>query len=210
MRPHPGANMDIHVTVARADPGRKPGIVIHRTSSLPADERARRERIPVTSAARTVLDLAPALSPQALEQMVAEAHRNNLAGEADLRALLARYPRRPGTRALRALLDRPARPKFTRSGPERRLLALIRKAGLPEPETNAQVAGYEVDFLWEDLGLIIEVDSQPFHAALPDRRRDHRRDAHLDRLGYTVLRIDGAEIDERPEAAIAFVARATG
>ncbi len=208
--PHPAQTDPVHVTVTCAQPGCKPGIVIHRAKELPPDERTRRDRIPATSPARTILDLAPTFSDSALEQLVAQAHRKHLATADDILALAARYPRRPGTPALRALLTRPAGPKFTRSSPERRLLALIRKAGIDEPETNTVVGGFEVDFLWEDRKLIIEVDSQPFHAALPDRRRDHARDARLISLGYTVLRIDGDEVDRRPEAAVVFVARATG
>jgi hypothetical protein len=70
----------------------------------------------------------------------------------ELEAGLARRPRRHGARALRALLERDTRPAFTRSQAERRLLALVRAAGLPAPEHNVTVAGNERDLVWFEHG----------------------------------------------------------
>ena len=152
---------------------------------LPADERTRRHRIPVTTEARTALDLAPELRPHQLEQLLA------MTPPRPIHALITRYPRRPGIPALRAALQ--AAPKLTRSRAERRILDAIRRAELPEPQTNVELAGYEVDFLWAEPHLVVEVDGHPFHSARPDRRRDLRRDARLGELGYTVLRLDADE-----------------
>jgi very-short-patch-repair endonuclease len=183
-------------------PGPKPGIAIHRTYELPADEVTRRDRLPVTSPGRAILEVAPTLRDRQLEQMLAEAHRR---GEAlDLPSLIDRYPRRPGTPALRRLLG--IGPKFTRSKRERRYLEAFRRAGLPEPDTNAAVAGFEVDFVWEEHRLVLEVDGDPFHSARPDRVRDYRRDARLGELGFRVLRVDA---DEPVDRAVALIARAT-
>ncbi len=195
------------VTVIDRDPGLKPGIEIHRTRRLAPDERGSRHGIAVTTPARTILDLAPQLSNRELEQLVAEAHRRGLAAPAALTRLLARYPRRPGTRALRELLA--GTPAFTRSRAERRLLSLIRKAELPQPDVNVPVAGFEVDFHWEPQRLVVEVDGYPFHSSRLDRRRDQARDRELSARGYTVLRFDSDEIRARPEATIAALARAT-
>jgi very-short-patch-repair endonuclease/predicted transcriptional regulator of viral defense system len=201
--PYPARSAPIDVTFPGWDRGRKSGIRIHRTSRLEPDEITSRQRIPVTTAARTILDLSAAFTPAALEQLVAQAHRKRLATAQALHTLIARYPRRPGTPALRALLASDTPPAFTRSSPERRLLTEIRKASLPEPEVNAPVAGLEVDFLWPEQRLVVEVDGYPFHSARPDRRRDQARDATLAALGHVVLRVDADDVGERAVAAIA-------
>jgi hypothetical protein len=200
--PYPAKDGPVHLTVTGVDRGPKSGIQIHRTKELPADEITQRHRIPVTTPARTILDLAAMLGPSALEQLLAEAHHRGRAR--DLPTLIARYPRRPGVPLLRDLLE--LGPKFTRSKPERRYLEAFRRAGLPEPLTNVPLAGYEVDFLWEESRVVLEVDGDPFHSARPDRVRDYRRDARLGDLGFRVLRIDA---DEPVDRAVALIARAT-
>jgi very-short-patch-repair endonuclease len=201
--PYPAKNGLVDVTVAGRQPGAKSGIRIHRTKRLPDDERMRCDRIPVTSPARTILDVASTLGESVLEQLVATGHRQRPANTKLLEVLIARYPRRPGVPALRALLQ--GKPKFTRSRAERRLVDAVRRAGLA-PETNARLAGYEVDLLLPDHRLVIEVDGGPFHSARPDRRRDYARDAALNELGFRVIRFDA---DEPVERALAVIARAT-
>ncbi len=203
LTPYPAKDGYVHVTVTGSDRGPKPEIRIHRTKTLRADEVTRRDRIPVTTPARTIIDVAPTLSDSALEQLIATAHRQRPANTPALETLVARYPRRPGVPAIRALLQ--GKPQFTRSKPERRLLEALRRAGFA-PEANATLGGCEVDLLLPDHHLVIEVDGHPFHSSRPDRRRDYARDAELGELGYRVLRVDA---DESPERALAVIARAT-
>ena len=191
----------MHVTVIGSEPGRKPGISIHRTTQLRDDEITRRQGIPVTTPARTVVDVAPTLRQAELEQLLAEAHRKRLVHQLD--TLIARYPRRPGVPAVRAMLS--AKPQFTRSKAERRVLTALRRAGFAV-EANIHLAGHEVDLYLPEHRVVVEVDGGPFHSARPDRRRDYARDAELQALGCTVLRVDA---DDPPEQAIARVARAT-
>lgn len=96
--PHPARPADVHITVRGPDPGPKRGIKIHRTSQLPPDETTRRHRLPITTPARTILDIAPTLTEQPLEQVIAQAHRKNLATPAQLDTSL---PATPGGRAPR-------------------------------------------------------------------------------------------------------------
>ena len=198
----------VHVTMIGSDRGPKPGIRIHRTSDLPPGELTRRHRIPLTTPARTILDLAAALTAGELEQLVARAHHRNLATAAQLRTLVARYPGRPGTPALSALLA--GKPKHSRSRSERRLLEAFRRASLPEPETNVPIDRFEVDLLWREQRLAVEIDGSPFHSTRPDRLRDYARDARLGELGFTVLRLDADLASERAVALVAgALARAT-
>ena len=169
-------------------------------TSLTLDPRdiTRHERIPVTTPARTILDLAAILDEDRLEQACAEAHARGLAYEADLRRQLDRNPGRRGAGRLRALLDRPAAPARTRSPLERTLLKLIRASDLPDPETDQQIGPYVVDFLWREERLIVETDGRAFHSHDRAKRRDRRRTNDLQLRGYTVLRFTSEDVGRRP------------
>jgi hypothetical protein len=156
--PYPAALRDVHVTVAGRNPGRHSGIEVHRVTVLDRREVRIRDEVPVTSTARTILDLAGSSTDRELEQAVAEALALRLTNRSELVAMIDRHPRRPGVRALRALLDAEYAPARTRSPAEERLLMLIRRAGLPEPEVNARLGRWEVDFLWREQRLVVEVD----------------------------------------------------
>jgi very-short-patch-repair endonuclease len=88
------------------------------------------------------------------------------------------------------------------------MLALIRKARLPEPETNTRIGPYEVDALWPDHNLIVEFDSYTVHATRRSFERDRRKDRDLQALGYTVLRFTWRELTDEPEAVVAAISRA--
>ena len=97
-------------------------------------------------------------------------------------------------------------PAFTRSEAERRLLELIRAARLPPPTTNAKVGHHEVDFLWREQRLVVEVDGYAFHSSRSSFERDRRRDRDLQAQGYRILRITWRELANEPEALIAELA----
>ena len=109
-----------------------------------------------------------------LEQALAEAERRQLASHSRLSALACPLSAPPGARALRILIDTGKPRALTRSEAEERLLFLLRKAKLPAPDVNVRLEGFEVDFLWRDAGLVVEVDGYAFHsdrAAFEDDRR---------------------------------------
>jgi len=82
----------LEITVAGRDPGRKPGIRIHCVSSLDRRDVRKLHGIPITTPARTLLDLAATASSRELEQALAEAHARRLVHRTDLVSLLARHP----------------------------------------------------------------------------------------------------------------------
>jgi very-short-patch-repair endonuclease len=205
--PYP-AQSPIHVTVPNRALAQRPGIRIHRVRQLPPDEIRRQHGILVTTPARTILDLAAELTPAELEQAVAYAEKNHLTSRRQLDLLLARYPRRRGTAALRTLLNRPSRPAFTRSNPERRLLELVRKAGLPAPELNFKTEHYELDLYWPEYRLAVEVDTLWTHGSESSFEADRRRDAELAADGIQVMRLTDVGIADEPERQVALIARA--
>jgi very-short-patch-repair endonuclease len=77
----------------------------------------------------------------------------------------------------------------TRSILERDFLRECERRGIPKPISNETVEGHEVDMYWPDAKLILELDSWEFHKTRAAFERDRRRDAHLERRGYRVLRV---------------------
>jgi very-short-patch-repair endonuclease len=205
--PYP-AQSRVHVTVPIRALAQRPGIRVHRVRELRRDEIRRHHGIPVTSPERTILDLAAAVTAAELERALARAERDHLTSRAKLASLLARYPRRPGTRALRTLLERDELPALTRSRAERRLLELIRKAGLPAPEVNFKTRRYELDLYWPEHRLAVEVDTLWSHGSEASFESDRRRDAELAADGIRVIRITDVGIASEPERQLALVAQA--
>jgi very-short-patch-repair endonuclease len=183
---------------------RRDGIVVHR-GRLDRDDVRVKDGLRVTTAGRTLLALAASADPVELERMAGEAARRNLTTEAGLRELLCRHEGERGTAALRRVLA--PGPAFTRSEAERRFLGLVRAARLPAPRVNARVAGLEVDFVWHDRRLAVEVDGYAFHATRAAVEHDRRREAVLDGAGYEVLRVTWRQIADEPEALLVRLAR---
>lgn len=184
--PYPAHTGPQHVTVIGRNPGPKPGIRIHRVRSCDEQDLTTVRRIPMTSAARTLVDIASAVPANQLEQAVAEAMARRLVTTTHLFTALDRNRHRPGAARLRAVLEQEERPALTRSQAERRLLDLVRQAGLPPPELNARVGGFEVDFVWRREKLVVEVDGFQYHSSrLGVRTRSHSR------RGTRVPRISG-------------------
>ena len=200
--------MLVDVTVPHHHRGRRPGLRVYRVRALPEEEVTVLDVIPITTPARTILDLAGVAPPRRVEQALARAIREALTTPAEVLGLLARHPRRPGGPLLRALLEREGGPAFTRSEAEERFLALVRKAGLPEPELNVDVGGHEVDFLWRRERLVVEVDGFEFHSSRDRFENDRRRDADLFGLGLRVVRVTWRHITEELEATLVRVTRA--
>jgi very-short-patch-repair endonuclease len=129
----------------------------------------------------------------------------------NVRALLAeveRFRGRRGVTRLRHLIAGSDHPMLTRSEAEERFLALIRAAELPVPELNVLVDGYEVDFLWREQRVAVEVDGFRFHSSRRAFERDRRRDADLQNLGFSVLRLTWRQVVDESHATIARTARA--
>ncbi|HJS96840.1 MAG TPA: DUF559 domain-containing protein [Solirubrobacteraceae bacterium] len=99
---------------------------------------------------------------------------------------------------MRRILGQRGGPRLTRSWGERRLLSLIREAGLPVPLTNRLLLGFKVDAVWPDLKLVVEVDGYEFHGDRDAFESDRARDAVLVAHGYRVLRFTARQLRDRP------------
>ena len=122
-------------------------------------------------------------------------------GVLDLRAL----ERRSMPRALRAVLRDYYDPGFTRSEFERRFARLCRDAGIPPPAMNIWIGDQEVDAVWEDEKVAVQLDSYEFHRTRAAFERDRRRDAALQVAGYRVLHVTYRWLEDDPAAVVAAV-----
>lgn len=193
----------IHVTVIGAHRRRRPGLTVHRSIVLPAEDRGHRHGLAVTSIARTVLDLAPLLDDQALEQLIDRALQKT--SRAKLQETVARHRRRPGAARVAALLH-PTRPSAdTWSRTEARLRRMLLDADIPAPEANQPVGPYIVDLIWRQQRVIVEYDSD-LHSGDIARRRDDVRHNDLASWGWNVLHVPWPVLRDHPERVIAWVA----
>jgi very-short-patch-repair endonuclease len=207
----PGTARPIHVTLI-GDRGcpKLTGVTVHRSLTIaPADIRIH-EGLPVTSPARTLLDVAPTLTDRDVESLLDEGlFVLRILTRAHVSDVLARAGAHPGRARLARVAGDRTRSTKTDSPPEEALLALIRAAGLPEPELQFPILGYRLDFYWPKLRLAVEVDAYGTHGSRSRFEADRRRDARLlTEKGIVVVRITELAIDTRPLEVIALVARA--
>ncbi|HEU4658061.1 MAG TPA: type IV toxin-antitoxin system AbiEi family antitoxin domain-containing protein [Capillimicrobium sp.] len=198
------ADGPIHVTVPGAT-GRKSARVRVHTGRLEPRDVVVRNALPVTTVERMLLDLAEELTVGELVEVLDRCEAARLHRPRAVADVMARARGRRGLRRLReALLV--ARPQdfLTRSRLERRALRLIADHGLPRPEVNTRLHGYEADLLWRDAKLVVELDGRAFHGDGVAFERDRRRDANLQAAGFRVLRFtwrqvasDGAWVADR-------------
>ena len=192
----------VEITLLNARSRGRPGVRAH-TGRLRTKEIRTRHGLQLTAPARTIRDLA-ATAPEELEKAINEAHVLRLVTHKELRDLVT-LPQ-SGVRALRhAIGDQPT---MTRSEAERRLRALIAQAGLPAPQSNVRVAGYEVDLYWPGHDLVVEFDGWGTHSSRSAFERDRRKDLDLQLAGQRVFRITDRHLTKEPVALIARCAAA--
>lgn len=199
----------IHIAISRGR--RRPkGVRVHRLTTLHEDERTTRAGIPVTSPARTVLDLAAAgMRWRPLERALAEGLDRRTVSTERIRTTLERHRGHPGSARLRIALGH-GQPTLTRSEAEERFRALLQKADAPTPEFNVRIGDREVDVYWPREGLAIEVDGFQFHGNRRAFETDRRRDAELVARGVRVMRVTWNQIEREPEALLFTLGGALG
>ena len=175
----------------------KPGITVHRSRSIHPDDRAQVDGIPTTSVARTLVDLADVLNERQLTRAVRQAELLKALDVRAIEATLDRLPGRKGRHRLRRLLSTyQPEPHLMRSRAERRVKALCRRHGLPKPQFNASVAGYEVDVYWPHAKLAVEFDGAETHQTRFAFHEDRRRDRALAVECIQTLRVTRPDVEQ--------------
>jgi very-short-patch-repair endonuclease len=183
----------IDVSVRRTGKVRRRGLRVRRRPTLNAEDIVHLKRIPVTGVARTLVDLATELSPVAIERAVNDADKRDLIDPETLRSRLSHYEGEPGAPLLRKLLDKRTF-RLSDSALEIIFRPIAAEAGLPFPLSKQIVNGWEVDFYWPDLGLVVETDGLRYHRTASTQTRDARRDRAHALAGMTPLRFTHYEI----------------
>ena len=189
---------EVHVVIPSQNGNAIEGLVVHRCATLEERDIEVIDGLRVTRAARTAIDIAasePALLPRILREM--ELRREDFGR---IYELLAATPRRRGSRRLLGELDRFV-PQVAdlRSDLEVWFVDLIERNGLQPPtSSNSIVEGQLVDFSWEELGVVVELDHQHTHAVPSAFNRDRARTNELQVAGRTALRFT----DTMPEEEI--------
>jgi hypothetical protein len=201
-------------------PGRSGGRVgdektidLRRTRRLDPADQTRLRGIPITTISRTLLDLAGIVTARSLQRAVHEAEVARLLDVGEVEATIDRNPGRRGTRALRTALGLSA-PDPTNGEFAAQFLALCVEHGLPIPRLGIHVDGgdrlYEVDALFADEGVIVELDGQRVHATARNFQTDRRRDSVLASCGFQTLRYTWRRLQEEPLAIAAELRRILG
>ncbi len=184
------------------------GVTVHRTRRLPPSEVRRKDGIPVTSPARTLVDLAEVVADRPLERALDEGERLGLIKPQAVQAAIEGNPGRIGAATLSSVLDRHrAGSTLTRSELEELFRALCEAHGLPRPAVNVRLGRFRPDFLWREQRLIVETDGTETHLTRAAFERDRIRDAELTAAGFRVVRFSYDRITREP-AAVATTLRA--
>jgi very-short-patch-repair endonuclease len=178
------------VTVATRSGRRQPGVVLHR-SQLADPDRSEYHGIPVTSPARTLVDLAHEVDQDELVRALRETQFMRRFDLSEMREVLARRP----CRILRILIDDLV---LTQSGIEDQLLGICDRHGIGRPLTQQMVCGRRVDFLWPRERVVVETDGWEAHASRSAFQADRTMSNRLQLDGYYVLRFTSADVKRRP------------
>jgi Transcriptional regulator, AbiEi antitoxin/Protein of unknown function (DUF559) len=206
VRPDNRPKADVTVPSASARP--RPGIVVHKSTTLHSADITTIDGIPCTSLARTLLDLAEVVDRQAVERAISQAEVLGIFDLREVEDVLARATGRRGAGVLREILTEYEGPTLTDRELEARFLALCRAASLPEPEVHAwntldDGIAYEIDFLWRAEGLAVETDGWGSHGTRKAFENDRRRDRRLRVAGWDVIRFTWRDVEREPDEVTA-------
>lgn len=197
------------IEVTSPSKSRSPAGVRRHAATLRSDEVTTRYGIPVTTAPRTIFDLAGTLRALAVEQSLRQAERLRLFDALSLEDLLGRHPRHRGNKIVRECLRRLRELPggVTREELEARFLAFLGDHGMPRPRLNAWLTvgsnGYEVDCLWPAQRTIVELDGYATHGTRSAFESDRERDRKLAVAGFRSIRVTWRQLHDDPEAVAA-------
>jgi very-short-patch-repair endonuclease len=183
----------------------QPHLRLHRVKALDIRDVIIHKGFPVTAPARTLIDCATNTN---IDRLLNEARALDLVTDGALTAAIARCPGRKGTGPLRRLLSDRYERGYTRSGAERRLRRLVKAGGLDPPTYNAYVLAFQVDAVWPQQRVVVEVDGYRFHGHREAFERDRKRDQRLIGAGYLVVRTTWRQLVQEPMAVAVAIAKA--
>lgn len=204
------------LTVSHRSTNRFPGVIVHQSTDLLESHLMVIDGLRTTTPARTIIDLSQTTTARRLERIVDNALSWRTVGIdelVDLHLALARRGK-PGTIRLRRVLgERTGQSPVSPSVLERRLISLLREAGLPQPVSEFQAPWLRpvdgrVDLAYQAERVVIEADSRRWHTLFDAFEVDRRRDNAAQLAGWIVLRFTWRMISEEPARVVAAVREA--
>jgi hypothetical protein len=176
------------------------GIITRRYRVLHRNDRMTYRSIPVTSPARTLVDLAPQLGITELARACHEAGIRHGTTPAQVEEVLARRPNSPGAGKLRAVISGDAHVLLSKL--EEGFIALLMDAKLPLPETNRRTGAHRVDCRWAEHRLTVELDSFRYHNSRQSWERDRARERDARARGDEFRRYTWMDVFEEPRPTV--------
>jgi Protein of unknown function (DUF559) len=202
----------IDVIVPGRTARRHDGIDLHRSTTLTAADVTIVDAIPVTTVARTALDLAAVVRRRALERALDQAEILEVFDLNGLHDQLDRNPHHPGAAALKAVLqEHTAGTTVTWSDLEELCLEVTRAAGVEPPEVNAYVdpgdgePPIRPDFVWRTQRVAIEADGFGTHKSRHAFEDDRRRDQRLISAGWRPVRVTDRQLKHERDRIVALL-----
>jgi hypothetical protein len=179
-----------------------PGIRLHRSHSLDAQDTTNHQGIPITTVHRTLLDIAAQVPSHHLERALAQAERLQLYDHRAITETIARGNGHRGTKTLTTAIQDD--PQFTRGELEALMNKLAHDHGLPQPKSNYALdvsdhPGLEADFYFPEYRLVVETDGWETHKTRRAFEADRAKDAALTAAGYTVVRFTYRQLRDDPD-----------
>ncbi len=209
LRPWSGAFFELSIASGR---GRKPQreLRVHRSVDLRPWEIGKDDGLPLTTPARTLLDLAAVVPAHQLRRAVERAEQLELYDHTAVLRVLAGHPGRRGSRALKRLLadlHEHGTTTMSRSDLESLFLQLCLDHDLPRPQVNRYDNGRELDFRWPQRRLAVETNGFWVHRTRDAFESDHERRLALEAAGWRVISLTWRQVVDRPDAIAAHMRR---
>lgn len=187
---------------------RQPGLVVHNTDYLPAEDLTTVHGLRSTAFPRAALDYAATAAPDEIDRALDRGVRLQLFDGRAFERLTTEYARAPGRAALAAALGRlDETAGLKRSELERRLIKLIMGSSMPTPIVNGMLGGFEVDVHWHGTRAIVEADGHATHTSPAAVARDLAKRKVLESLGFVLMLVDWNAVVYQPEVTLARIDR---
>jgi hypothetical protein len=196
----------VHVTTP-VPRKRRDAVRIHHSRTLDDTDRLLERNIPVTSVARTALDLAAMVRFRNLRRLIRRAEELRVFDLGEFHSVLARNRGHRGAYHLDRALGIYEPPRLTRSELEREFLRFVERYGLGSPLTAFNAAGYELDIYWPELRFAVELDVYETHGSHEPFEEDRRRDEDLKLAGVELTRVTGRRLEREPRQVMERIAR---
>lgn len=197
---------EVEVSVVGRRCASREGIRVHQIKAIDRRELRHHDGLWVSTPARAVLEIAATATEKELAAAIDEGLARRMFTPRELGEVLARNRPCRGAARLAQILGDPTATAVSRSKREKRLLRLIRDAGLPMPETNVPFGRFELDFYWPRERLVVEVDGYNFHRGPGAFGRDREKELAVRAAGLDMVRVTGDHVLKRPWMVLATIA----